>query len=143
MKKLPKRKIYRYCLISTVVIGVALGAPGYVFSEKIVGFFSTDPEVIKIGAQRLELIAPFFFFCSLMDVAAGQLRGMGKSFEPMVVALAGSCGIRLLWVFVFLPMNRTLINLYWAYPLSWTITFFAQFALYFILKKQMQKKGLM
>lgn len=136
-------KIYRYCLISTVVIGVALGAPGYVFSEKIVGFFSTDPEVIKIGAQRLELIAPFFFFCSLMDVAAGQLRGMGKSFEPMVVALAGSCGIRLLWVFVFLPMNRTLINLYWAYPLSWTITFFAQFALYFILKKQMQKKGLM
>lgn len=135
-------KIYRYCLTITTVIGFSMGMLGYFFSEPIVSFFSTDPEVIKIGAQRLALVMPFYVFCSLMDVAAGQLRGMGKSFEPMIVALAGSCGIRLLWVFVFLPMNRTLINLYWAYPLSWSITFFAQFSLYFILKHQMKKKGI-
>ena len=136
-------KIYRYCLTTTAVIGSVLCAVGYFFSEPIVSFFSSDPAVIEIGAQRLELVIPFFVFCSMMDVAAGQLRGMGQSFAPMVVALAGSCGLRLLWVFVFLPMNHTLMYLYWAYPISWTVTFFAQFLLYFIVKHRMKKKGLM
>lgn len=35
----------------------------------------------------------------------------------------GACGIRLIWVFFFLPMNRTLRFLYISYPLSWGITF--------------------
>ena len=87
------------------------------------------------------MIMPFYFFCSLMDVAASQLRGMGKSFEPMIVSLIGACGTRLFWVFCILPLNHTLVNLYWSYPVSWAITFFVQFALYFVLKKQMKRNG--
>ncbi len=135
-------KVYRYCLIITVIVGVAMGAFGCVLANPIVGLFSDDAEVIAIGADRLLLIMPFYFFCSLMDVAASQIRGMGKSFEPMIVSLLGACGIRIFWIYFVLPMNRTLTFLYWAYPVSWIITFFAQFAMYFILKKQMKRKGL-
>ncbi len=134
-------KVYRYCLLFALIIGVSLGLVGTFFSEFVVGFFSDDSGVIEIGAERMRIVLPFFFFCSLMDVAASQIRGMGKSVEPMIVSLIGACGIRIFWVFVILPLDRTLVNLYWSYPVSWIITFFAQFIMYFILKKQMEKKG--
>ncbi len=132
-------KIYRYCITITVIIGVVMGALGTVFSEFIVGFFSTDKDVIAIGAQRLALVMPFYVFCSLMDVAAGQLRGVGESFKPMVLSLLGACGVRLFWIYAILPLNRTLIFLYWAYPISWFVTFVIQSTLYFFVKKKLFK----
>lgn len=135
-------KIYRYCIIITVIIGVVMGAVGTIFSEFIVSFFSTDKEVIAIGAERLAMIMPFFVFCSLMDVAAGQLRGMGESFKPMIVSLLGGCGIRLFWIFAILPYNHTLMFLYWAYPLSWVATFIVQFSLYFILRNRIFRENI-
>ena len=134
-------KIYFRCVLLTIVIGGGMGALGVVFKDFLVGIFSTDPAVIKIGAERLTLILPFYFFCSLMDVGAGQLRGMGKSFLPMIVSLLGGCGLRLLWIFVFFPKNPTLIYLYYAYPISWTITFIVLFVCYFIIRAQILKKS--
>lgn len=134
-------KVFRYCLLIALLIGVVFGFAGTLFGDFIVSFFTDDPEVIAIGADRMLLVLPFYFFCSLMDVAASQIRGMGKSIEPMIVSLLGACGIRIFWVFVILPLDRTLINLYWSYPVSWAVTFFAQFIMYFILKKKMIKKG--
>ena len=134
-------KIYFRCVVLTIAIAGAMGALGVLFKEFFVGIFSTDPAVIEIGAQRLTLILPFYFFCSLMDVGAGQLRGMGKSFLPMIVSLLGGCGLRLLWIFVFFPKNPTLMYLYYAYPISWSITFVVLFVCYFIVRKQILKKS--
>lgn len=136
-------KVYKYCLIITLIIGIGMGNLGVFFGDFIVSLFSDDPEVIKIGADRLKMIMPFYFFCSLMDVAASQIRGMGKSFEPMIVSLLGACGIRIAWIYLVLPFDKTLINLYWAYPVSWSVTFMAQFLMYFILKRKMIKNGQM
>ncbi len=134
-------RIYRHCLVFASTIGIFLGFIGLIFSEQIVAFFSDDAGVIQIGAERMRLVMPFFVFCSLMDVTASEIRGMGKSVEPMLVSLIGACGIRILWVFFILPLDRTLINLYWSYPVSWTVTFFAQFIMFFILKNRIIKKG--
>lgn len=135
-------KIYGRCLLLTCVIAGGLSCIGYVLRSQIVGIFSDVPEVIAIGAERMQLIMPFYITCSLQDVAAGQIRGLGRSTEPMLVSLIGTCGVRLLWIFVFLPMNRTLMNLFIAYPLSWAITFIAQAALYAVLKKKLMKNRL-
>ena len=136
-------KVYKYCIMMTLIVGIGMGILGIVFGDFIVGLFSDDPDVIAIGFDRMKMIMPFFFFCSLMDVAASQIRGMGKSFEPMIISLLGACGIRIGWIFLVLPLDRTLINLYWSYPVSWMITFFAQFIMFFILKHKMIKNGQM
>jgi Na+-driven multidrug efflux pump len=75
-----------------------------------------------------------------MDVTGGQLRGMGKSFLPMIVTLLGACGLRILWIFTLYPTNPTLEFLYWAYPVSWGITFLVLFVCYFIVRKQIMKE---
>lgn len=134
------RKVYGYCILITIVIGSFMSLFGYVFREPIVWLFAKEADVIAIGAERLALIMPFYVFCSLQDMTGGQIRGMGKSFEPMIISLIGACGVRLLWIFVILPQNHTLMDIYWAYPISWAVTFFAQLTLYLIVKNKMIKK---
>lgn len=134
-------KIYFRCVALTMAIGCSMGALGVIFKEALIGIFSTDPAVIEVGALRLTMILPTYFLCSLMDVGAGQLRGMGKSFLPMIVSLLGACGLRILWIFAFYPHNPTLEFLYWAYPISWGITFVVLFVCYFIVRRQIIKKN--
>lgn len=134
-------KVYRYCLAITIVIGSVMSVFGYVFREEVVWLFAKETDVIAIGAQRLALIMPFYVFCSLQDMTGGQIRGMGRSFEPMIISLIGACGVRLLWIFVILPDNYSLMELYWAYPISWAITFFALLGFYMIVKTKMMKES--
>ncbi len=134
-------KVYRYCLGIAFLAATVLSAIGYVLRIPIVGLFSDEAEVIAIGADRLTLILPFYFFCSLMDVTAGQVRGMGRSVEPMVISLLGACGSRILWVYTVLPLNRTLTMLYWSYPVSWALTFIAQTCFYLYAAKKLKKTG--
>lgn len=134
------KRVYKNAFLLTLAIGVGMSLFGMIFKEQLVGIFSSDPEVVSIGAQRLALIMPFYVFCSLQDTAGCQIRGMGKSFEPMIVSLIGACGIRIFWVFVVLPHIYSLINLYWVYPISWIITFLAQSVLIAVTQKQLEKK---
>ncbi len=122
--------VFRYCIFMTAVISVVMSVLGIIAGKAIVGMFSNKSEVIAIGVQRLRLVMPFYCFCSLMDVTAGQLRGMGRSTQPAIISLLGVCGLRLAWIFFVLPHNHTLMTLYWAYPVSWAGTFFAQILYY-------------
>lgn len=133
-------KVYRYCISITAVIAVLMSVVGYFFREQIVWIFVDAPDVIAIGAQRLALVIPFYVFCSLQDVTASQIRGMGKSVEPMIISLVGVCGVRLMWIFAILPEGHSLIDLYWAYPISWIAAFVALFVLYLVLKVRLMKK---
>lgn len=134
------KRVYKNAFLMTLILGSVLSWLGFFFREPLVGIFSSDPEVIAIGAERLALIMPFYVFCSLQDTAGCQIRGMGKSFEPMIVSLIGACGIRIFWVFVVLPHIYSLINLYWAYPISWFVTFVAQSVLIAVTQKQLDKE---
>ena len=130
-------EIFRRCLIIAAAIGLVLSFAGFFFSEQIVWLFSKDPEVMKIGAARLAQVMPFYVFCSLQDLVAGQVRGMGKSVEPMIISVFGTCVLRILWILTAMPVSHTLVTLYWAYPISWAATFFMMVALYFYAKKKM------
>ena len=68
-------------------------------------------------------------------MTCGAVRGLGRSFQIMLVSLFGACGLRLIWVFFFLPMQRTLPFLYVSYPLSWGITFLIAVGLFWYLTR--------
>lgn len=117
------RKIYHRCMglslvITAILSGIALACP-----EQILNIFSSDADVIRIGVERTYSIVTFYLLCALMDLAGCQLRGMGRSVEAMLITLVGSCGIRILWIFTVVPFNRTLSNIFVAYPISWALTF--------------------
>ena len=97
--------------------------------------FSTEDLMIFALVAACILIMPFFVFCSLLDVTGGAVRGLGRSFQIMLVSLFGACGLRLIWVFCFLPMRRTLPFLYVSYPLSWGIIFAVAAGLFLFLTR--------
>lgn len=134
-------KIYFRCLGLALGIGVLLGALELVFAEQIIGIFTNDKEVVTAGIERLRVMAATYFTCSLMDVSGGQIRGMGKSFQPMVITLLGACGIRIVWIYTVFRLTPTLNCLYLSYPISWTITFIALCSCYFILKRGVAKNS--
>lgn len=129
------RRVWLVSVGSAAVAAISLQTIGLLLREPIVSLFSSDPAVIAVGTERMALIMPFFVFCSLLDVTCGAVRGLGRSFQIMLVSLFGACGLRLLWVFCFLPMRRTLPFLYISYPLSWGITFLIAAALFLVLTR--------
>lgn len=135
------RKIYFMCTGFAFLISVVLGGISLIFPEQLLGIFSTEPAVIEIGKQRLYIMMTTYFLCSIMDVAGCQIRGMGRSIEPMIITLLGACGIRVLWLYTGFPLNPQLWNLYISYPISWATTFVALFISYFVFEKRLKKKA--
>ena len=86
-----KRSII-YCVVCAGIIGLVFGNAAYIFGNTLLGFYSSDAEVIKYGLLKLQIVATTYFLCGIMEVLAGGLRGMGKSILPMVVSIGGICG---------------------------------------------------
>lgn len=137
------RRIWRVCVLTSTVAALVLQTVGIVLRVPIVSLFSADSSVIAVGVQRMLLILPFFVFCSLLDVTSGAVRGLGQSFQIMLVSLFGTCVLRLIWVFFFLPMHRTLTFLYIAYPMSWIISFLIASGLFLYLTQLKQADKLL
>ena len=133
------RKVYFTCMGFALTFSIVLGAIGILFPEEIIGIFTTEADVIEIGKHRLYIMMASYFLCSLMDVSGCQIRGMGKSLEPMIITLLGTCGLRILWLYTGFPLRKELWNLYISYPISWGITFIAFLICFFVYEKRIKK----
>jgi len=130
--------ILRTCCGSLTVIGLVMGIGVRIFGEPLLSIYTTDPEVIAMGLIRLTYVATPYFLCGLMDTMVGHLRGLGSSVPPMIISLAGACGLRIIWIFTVFAANPTLPVLYVSYPLSWGVTA----TVHFIYSRFLRKKVL-
>lgn len=121
------------CLGIVLVIGLGMGLLVYAFGVPLMSLYNQDPEVIANGLIRMSIILPTYFLCGMMDVMVGQLRGIGYAIMPMIVSLAGACGLRVIWILTFFAANPTLQVLYASYPISWGVTFAIHLLCYLIV----------
>ncbi len=135
-------KILLQCLLLVAVIGGLIGNGVYLLGDKLLGLYSSDPEVIAYGLGRMAMICTFHFLCGMMDVIVGSIRGMGYAMVPMLVSLLGACAFRIVWIYTVFAVDRTLDTLYLSYPISWTLTGLVQLTCYFVLKRRLSKKEL-
>lgn len=134
------KRILIYCLILTSLVGFVMGDGAVFLGRRLLGIYSSDPEVIRFGMNRLRIIGTTYFVCGLMDSMVGALRGMGYSVMPMLVSLTGACAFRVLWIYTVFAANRTLPTLYLSYPVSWGITFAAHLICYLVVLKKVKRK---
>ncbi len=133
------RRITRICLLSVAVVGLLLGGAGRLFAEPLLSFYITDSSrAIAAGVVRMTYICLPYFLCGIMDVMTGALRGLGASLSPMIISVAGICGLRVIWILtVFrLPAYHTPGVLYLSYTISWVVTFLAEAVAYRVLLKK-------
>lgn len=137
-------RIIRAIMLSalcTAVCGLTVGITGLIFSKDLMGIYSSDPEVLKWGLLRLQVMLPTYFLCGVMDAISGGLRGLGYSFIPMIIMILGICGFRVFWVRCIMPVYNSYSLLITSYPISWiTVIIINGLILFFALKRLITKR---
>ncbi len=123
------------CLILECIVSAVFGSAAFFFGRQIIGIYTSDPAVIEAGMEVLAMTTLTYFFCGIMDVFPGSMRGMGFSTIPMLLALLGTVGTRVVWIFGFFPVHRTIRFLFISYPASWIITILFQLVYYIYIRK--------
>lgn len=134
-------KILIECLLFVTAIGLIMGNGAVFFGNQILGFYSSDPQVISYGIQRMEVICTFYCICGIMDVLVGSIRGLGYAVMPMIVSLMGACVFRVIWIYTVFQWNRSLHTLYISYPISWALTAGVHAVCFFIVRGRLGKNA--
>jgi putative MATE family efflux protein len=133
-------RILGMCLISVITVGITFGGSCYLFAGNLLSIYTGDPDVIAVGVIRMGYICIPYFFCGVMEVLVGSLRGMGYSVLPMLASIAGVCGIRITWIYTVFALNHTLETLYFSYPISWAITACAHWICFVFIRRKFTLK---
>lgn len=133
-------KIMRICVLDVTAIGILLGGGAYLCGSTLLSIYTSDPQVIQYGLERMMFVCLPYFLCGIMDTLVGSLRGMGYSIMPMIVSLTGACALRIVWIMTIFQMNPTLSTLFLSYPVSWFVTALAHFICYLVVHHRFMKK---
>lgn len=132
-------KVLVICELLVVAVGAVMGNAAYWFGEILLRLYTDDPEVIQYGILRMSIICTLYFFCGMMDVIVGALRGMGYAIMPMLVSLTGACLFRVIWIYTVFQRQHTLVCLYISYPISWALTFAVHLACFAVVYRKLTK----
>ena len=148
-KKLERVKPIMYnSFLLTSIIGLTMGLLVFVFKTPLLSLYgvvagaegSVEALAMQAATIRMEFVCLPYFFCGLMEVCTGVLRGLGKSLTSTVIALVGSCLLRVVWLLTVFPVKQTLQMVFICYPITWILTTLVAFIVIQILLKAMRKE---
>ena len=116
------RRTLALCLIEDGIISILAIIAILCSGRFLLSLFNSDPQVIETGYIRLIMVFTAYLFSMIYEVMSGYLRGFGISLVPAILTILGVCGVRLTWVAVVFPMDRTFRTLMMAYPASLSLT---------------------
>ena len=107
----------------------------YFYSQPLSYFLISDKDIVNLTSKILKLIAPLYFIYVIGDVLSGAIRGIGDTFNPMIINIFGICVCRILWVFFVVPLNPTFFMVLYGFIVSWIITTI-MYTVYVIYKRK-------
>ena len=115
------RQSVRVCLFMSTAVQLGLSIVTLTLRKFILGIYTTDLEVIRVGAYAMLWIVPFNALFMFVEVFAGAMRGTGYSVMPTVITGVCICAFRVLWILTAVARNHTIEMLCITYPLSWLL----------------------
>ena len=110
-----------------ICLGMGIALIGFcstliiLFRYFILGIFSADPEVIRLGAWLMLWVVPFNVIFVPVEIFGGAMRGAGYSAVPTAITSICVCLFRVLWLFTVVRRFHTLGMLMLCYPISWAL----------------------
>lgn len=114
-------KSVKICLAMGIVLIGSCSGVIILFRHFILGIFSADPEVIRLGAWLMLWVVPFNVIFVPVEIFAGAMRGTGYSAVPTAITCVCVCIFRVLWLFTVVNWFHTLEMLMLCYPISWVL----------------------
>jgi Na+-driven multidrug efflux pump len=106
-------------LMSSVVALMVTGAVVF-FGNFIMGLFTDDPEVVRIGSEYLAIVGSFYVVFSAMFATSGVLRGAGATLVPMITTIISLWAIRIPAAYL-LSQQYGPTGIWWSVPMGWLL----------------------
>ena len=135
------KKVMWRGLLFNLIAGGCLGNLAYLEGNKLLGIYLNDPASVASGMVRLKYTCILYFLLGTMDIFVGVLRGLGYIVQPMIISLAGVCGLRVLWIYTVFQSSRTLETLYLSYPVTWAVAAVCQAICTWIIWKKIKARN--
>ena len=116
------RKGIRSCLAMSFAAAIFISIVLRICGHAIYAFFTSDPEVMRIGIQITWFLVPTFATYVCVEILSGALRGVGDCWIPTLICLSGICLIRILWIMLAVPRKPDIYTIIFSYPLTWCTT---------------------
>ena len=115
------RKSTGICFTMSAGAVIIMSTLEVLFREPILGIYTTDPEVIRVGAYMMQFAVPYIFLFVPVEILGGAMRGCGYSLVPTLITGAFACAFRICWVFIVVRRWHSLLVLIICYPISWLL----------------------
>lgn len=132
--------IAKVCTVLIFATWIIMGGMTVIFGKSLLGIYTSDPEVIKLGMLRINVMMIAFFTCGMMNVYPGLTRAMGYSILPMISTLVGACLMRILWLATIFTWYPTEVMLFACYPVTWALAGIGQVAIFFYARRQIREQ---
>ena len=135
--------IAKVCTILIFATWILLWATTLLFGKLMLGIFTSDQEVIKLGMMQMNIMLVAFFTYGIVNVYPGLIRGMGYSIMPMLCTLIGVCLLRIVWlatVFTWYPTEHVLFA---CYPATWVLTGLGHIGIFFYVRRQIRRSAVL
>ena len=125
------KRIFAICLFMGFVGCAALNWFFIWQEDFFLRLFTDSPAVIAFGKTRMHIALAWQSIAAFYEISGSVLRGMGKSIEPTLITVFGTCLLRIVWIYTIMPGWRGFDHLFTVYPVSWAITAVMMLGLYF------------
>lgn len=125
------KRIFAICLFMGFVGCAALNWFFIWQEDFFLRLFTDSPAVIAFGKTRMHIALAWQSIAAFYEISGSVLRGMGKSIEPTLITVFGTCLLRIVWIYTIMPGWRGFGHLITVYPVSWAITAVMMLGLYF------------
>ena len=112
----------KVALIMSMIAIFVISFTLYLYNKPLAYFLIDDKNIVDLTSKIIKLIAPFYFIYVIGDVLSGAIRGIGDTFNPMIINIFGICVCRVLWIFFIVPLNLTFFMVLYGFIVSWIIT---------------------
>lgn len=115
-------RIIKGARISTAIgVGYAIVVAIIVYftAPYIISIFTDEAAVIESGVFMLNCMLPTYWLLAIFNVKAGTIRGVGKTFQSMVISVASLCVLRIIWITFVFADSHSLFLLMINYPVTW------------------------
>lgn len=103
----------------------------FAFAPTMMSIFTKDPEVIKLGATVLRMVAVSEPFYGVSIIIEGIMQGVGQTVTPFKFNILGMWGVRIVGTFICINLLHMGLVSAWACMISHNLLLFTLFCFYY------------
>ncbi len=126
------RNLARMIIFIEVALMIVSGSLLFVFAPNMMQLFSRDPEVIRLGATVLRMVAVSEPFYGVSIIIEGMMQGMGNTVLPFIFSISGMWGIRIVGTFICTQLLGMGLISAWACMIAHNLLLFVMFVFCYV-----------